>query len=133
MTVQSLWGDLGEIETRRTPTVILREQAELLAQLTNDVLKGEVVRTPFSTSERFLVSLMVVVPALQNYRLEVLSAFYHYLSIYPVKVHDSINDNEEVASDEEGLVEIVRKILTSEKVLRAIATLISEARMSSES
>lgn len=129
MPMQNLWGSFDDVETIRTPALILQEQAGLLGKLTNEVLEGEVRRESVQTLDGFAVSLYIVAPALQEYHLHILRIF-HRVSMYPVKVEDSINGYIYNASDEAEFVEALRGILSSEKVQHAIAALISEAQLS---
>lgn len=120
----SLWGDLGSIETTRTPNLILQEQASLLRQLTDGVLDGVVVRynrPPYLGSGLYITS-----NALDGYRLQILRT-RHLVDIYPVHVSDYVNDISYDVSDETELVGILEHIFTSEKVQRAIGVLISES------
>lgn len=130
MTAQNLWGDFGDIDLGRTPTVILREQAGLLRELTNELLEGRVTRSELPISHNFNVSLYVVAPALGGYRVKVVDLTYGFESSYPVQVFDSMRELEVIAKDEEVLVELLKKILSSEEVNRVISTLISESKMS---
>jgi hypothetical protein len=130
MTIKNLWGDFRDIETTRTPALILQEQAGLLAKLTNEVLEGGVTRSKNLRDDNFYVTLDIIAPALGRYRLQVLDLTYHYINVYPVRVRDSINDLEYKRYDEEELMGTLGRILSSNKVQKAIATLISESQMS---
>ncbi len=129
MPAQNLWGYLGDIATTRTPALILQEQAGLLGKLTNEALEGEVRRGPGANPKVLFLALYIVAPALQRYRLKVLDLRYSYADVYPVRVDDSINDISYTADDEADFVDILRGILSSEKVQRAIANLISESQI----
>lgn len=123
-TPNSLWGDLGSIETIRTPNLILQEQASLLRQLTDGVLEGLVVRynrPPYLGSVLYITS-----NALDGYRLQILRT-RHLVQIYPVRVSDYVNDIPYDVNDEAEFVGILGHIFTSEKVQRAIGVLISES------
>ena len=130
MTVKNLWGDFRDIETTRTPALILQEQAGLLAKLTNEVLEGEVSRRKHLQEENFYVTLEIIAPALARYRLQVLYLTYHYINVYPVIVRDSINDFEYETYNEDELMGALGRILSSNKVQNAIAAMISESQMS---
>ena len=132
MATESLWGNLEGIDPARTPAMILQEQAGLLGKLTNEILEGIVGRDLIGDSNKMIVSLYVVAPALQRYRVKILGLDYSYATVYPVFVSNSIEgDGRQVARTESDLVSILKDILSSQRVQNVIATLIAESRMSS--
>ena len=131
MATESLWGNLEGIDTARTPAIILQEQAGLLGKLTNEVLEGKVGRDLIGDSNRMIVSLYVVAPALQRYRVKILGLDYNYDTVYPINVSNSIEGVRRQATNEDDLVSILREFLSSQRVKNVIATLIAESRMSS--
>lgn len=134
MSAESLWGSLEGIDTVRTPSMILQEQARLLGQLTNEVLEGKVKRDPLvdmRENNNVKVTLYIVAPALQGYRVKTLDLEYSYATAYPVIVNNSLDGGEWTARHENELKEILKRILTSHSVTNVIATLISESRMQS--
>ena len=131
MATESLWGNLEGIDTARTPAMILQEQAGLLGKLTNEVLEGKVGRDLIGDSNRMIVSLYVVAPALQRYRVKILGLDYNYDTVYPINVSNSIEGVRRQAANEDDLVSILREFLSSQRVKNVIATLIAESRMSS--
>lgn len=131
MSAKSLWGGLEDIDTVRTPSMILQEQAGLLGELTNEVLEGQVGRDNIQDDNRIAVSLYVVAPAIQRYRVQILSLNYSYATVYPVGVSDSIQGRLRQARTEDELLSILKEILSSSYVKNVIATLISESRVSS--
>ena len=129
MTAQNLWGILGETELGRTPTVVLREQAGLLGQLTNELLEGRVIRRRRLAVAGIRASLYIVAPAIARYRVKILELNHGLMNIYPVQVLDSIGESEVSVEDEEGLMEALGSILSSEEVKRIISILMSESTM----
>ena len=132
MATESLWGNLEDLDTARTPAMILQKQAGLLGKLTNEVLEGRVGRDLIGDSNRRIVSLYVVAPALQRYSIKILGLEYNYDTVYPVNVSNSIAEVSRQATDEEKLVSILRDILSSQRVKNVITTLVAESRMSSQ-
>src|SRR5438093_13367585 len=66
------------------PVTLLRAQAARLAERTNGILEGKVESS--STSDGlFLHSLIIVAPALGNYRYELLRV-NHRIQLYPLEV-----------------------------------------------
>ena len=131
MSAESLWGSLEDIDTVRTPSMILQEQAGLLGKLTNEVLEGRVGRDIVQDENKMFVSLYVVAPAIQRYSVQILSLNYSYATAYPVIVLDSIKRRQRQANTEDDLLSILKDILSSSHVRNVIATLIAESRMSS--
>lgn len=131
MSAKSLWGGLEDIDTVRTPSMILQEQAGLLGELTNEVLEGQVGRDIVQDDNRIVVSLYIVAPAIQRYRVQILSLNYSYATAYPVRVSDSIRRSFTQAKTEDELLSILKGILSSSHVKNVIVTLISESRVSS--
>ena len=68
---KNLWGDLSDLETTRTPTSILEEQAKILATSTYKKLRGEVEKeTEYDRGfEDYIVTATfnIVVTKLNNY------------------------------------------------------------------
>ena len=129
MTVQSLWEIPSESETFRTPTTILREQAGILSELTENTLVGEIRHEePILNENTFTVSLYIAAPSLKNYRLKVLEII-HGTNLYPVKVANSLELDrfDEEAANEEEYKTILREILSSDSVQRAVSILMSES------
>ena len=125
MTEQSLWGDFGAFEAIRTPSIILREQAEFVARITDQILLGDVRQ--HSYEGRFTVELSIIAPAIQRYRYKVLESS-HGIELYPTEITDYVNDKRFSALDEEKLLGILRQVLSSGRMKETFAVLISESR-----
>ena len=132
MTTENLWGSLDGMDTVRTPTVILQEQAELLGQLTNEMLEGLVRRDVFRIPAKTVsVGLYIVAPTLRLYRVRILTLQYDVASPYPVTVINSIDENSGKAESEPELLQLLAEILSSEVVRKIISSLIAESQISS--
>lgn len=133
----SLWGNLPLTETTRTPVIILREQATILTKLTNALLEGVVtVRNTadiFSFGKQhkeFAVTLSITAPALDGYNIQILKVEYD-LVLYPATVYDllgEIQPDEIVCRDESELNAAIGKVLSSEKVQKAVGMLLAQSR-----
>ena len=132
MSTQNLWGNLEGLDTVRTPAIVLQEQAGLLGQLTNEVLEARVTREIIDTSSRINVSLYIIAPALQRYRVKILDVNYGFASVYPAIVSDSLTLKRRTAESEPALDKILGEILSSEGVRIIISSLIAESKMSSQ-
>lgn len=138
VTTENYWGDLPSADTERTPLIILREQATVLTKKTNGILAG-VVRTAtvhdfnspldlYATKPpKFRTSLVIEAPALDGYVFQVLDAEYE-LALYPVAVYDSVNRNKYDCADEAQFIEVIKTILTSVAVHKAIGMLLAQSR-----
>ena len=129
MTARNLWGDLGDLNTIRTPALILQEQAGYLGELTSGLLEGYIRRDSLARENRFDISLYILAPSLGRYRFKVLELSYTIERAYPVRIRDSIGGKDYNAHDENDLLRILGTLLTSESVKRVIASLISESQM----
>jgi hypothetical protein len=115
MTTKSLWPEIKE-SLVRSPASILREQADALSDVTNNILKGAVHHFPafiktyeildmednvehqeciekndsYGESRLAGFSLDIVAPKLNNYRFTVLTIAYDPLQIYPVYLSSNI-------------------------------------------
>ena len=126
MSTENLWGSLTDLPLVRTPTVILREQANLLGPLTEHVLRG-VVDQAESFGE-FSSTFYVVAPSVNNYRQEVMSIQYFINSIYPVEIIDNLHDGKDITcTDEIEFISEISKILQSCEMKNIISVLISES------
>lgn len=125
MAERNMWGDFKDLEKIKTPTVYLREQADVLSKNTNSVLMGGVT-TEVSPSGRFRVDLDIVAPALNNYRYTVVT-IRHSLKIYPLQLTDTTNNLAFECKDEEQLLSKLESILSSPSIKRVISTLIAQS------
>ena len=130
MTVQNLWGSLDELDNIRSPAVILQEQAALLGKLTNELLEGVVKRQSEPRHNRFEALLYVVAPALGPYRIQILEISYSLEKTYPVMFRETLDGRISRVDNEAILLKKLEQFLSSERVRKVLATLISESKMS---
>ncbi len=124
----------------RPPVLILRQQAILLGEKTQNLLKAEVVQNP-RLHDRFSYSFQIVAPTLENYRYNLFDV-WHGVQLYPVQVSLDETIAEEirqrsgdwnfttksdliVVDEEKGLIDLLREILRSQKTLRVIESLLA--------
>ncbi len=85
---KDLWGDIGVQKGPKPPVVILKEQAALLDQKTNNLLRGEVISSISDLKEPgdkvVIHQFVIVVPALKNFRYELFSITQRIEDSYPV-------------------------------------------------
>lgn len=132
MSTNSLWGDLDDLETIQTPKAILQEQAALLTRATKGILLGCVTIVE-AAEAGFRYDLDIVVPALNNYRYELLS-IYHGIDIYPTFVRSvhlesaSYFDGPVRCENEGEFCECIQRILSSKSVRTVLSRLKSQAK-----
>jgi len=126
VSTESFWGDLGNLEDVKTPGSHLREQAEVLTRETKGLLVGQVHQVP--QGDQISVELNIVVPALSDYRWNVLRVL-HPLAIYPLEVQESQTYEWQKCPDEAAFLATLKAILSSPKVRKAIATLLAQSKI----
>jgi hypothetical protein len=124
MSAESLWGELPRRGDLRTPLTILREQAVLLGEATNNVLVGDV-----ATSQRgpkFVSSLGIIAPALDNYRISILSITYD-MTLYPLVISKELAGGSVPCKDEGSFKQALKDTLSSPRVHQVINSLLSQS------
>ncbi len=136
-----LWPD--DLETKdsvQAPVVILKEQATLLGKKTGNLVTAEVKANRLFTAMRkataFRYDFFLCAPALGPYRYRVFS-IEHDIDLYPVLIDVGTDIRKEIFPDEsaraesspleapskEEFLEILKKILGSEKTRKVISAL----------
>jgi len=123
MDAGSLWGDL-EIKRIKTPTSIFKDQASALESISKGVIRGYVEIS--SRGSANTVTLRAIVPSLNNYSIDIVSAMYS-LEAFPAILIDLINDDryEELESDE--FDSMLAEVLQSDKVQRVLQRILSDS------
>lgn len=123
---KDLWGEIPSYETIQTPYTLLKEQASLLTQKTNGLLIGEVSRVQQYNIEKFVLTLQIKAPSLNNYTYSVVRV-EHSIQLYPLSVEDLAGTNLELdCSSEEEFEQALGKILSSPEVKRVISSLLAD-------
>lgn len=139
-----LWPDGLEPGTTRTPVSILREQAALLGQKTNNLVVARVstytvtgpvldLRRPgqhvsdIESPGQFGYTLKLVAPALDNYTFR-LFTIEHGMDLYPVKLRFGLAEQKEYeAASEEQFIAVLKEVLSSPETKRVIQTLLAQS------
>lgn len=125
MAKKNLWGELPTEDVIRTPLQILREQAAILGEKTENLLEGQVQQSV--ASQTFQNTLFIVAPSL-GYSYAVLSARYS-VDLYPVTVIDAqIGGNGITCEDEESFEQALTTILSSAQTKKALVGLLSQIK-----
>lgn len=125
MCAKNMWGKLDDLEPIKTPTLILKEQGELLNGATKGTLRG--ITTLQTVGDEFLIGFDIKAFYLNQYQYTLLTV-RHGLNVYPLTVKDKVQDKEYSCETEEAFVEAVEYILSSTEVRKIIQTLISQSR-----
>ena len=123
--------DLAQ-EDASSPVAILRQQAEALAAHTGHKLRARVATQP-DVSEllsgpnwKFRHRLVIVVPALEDYELDLVS-LYQGMNFYPIAAHLVKQDNVDLLEDEPSLKNWLKKAFSSPATRNSLRTLLSMA------
>jgi hypothetical protein len=129
MATKNLWGDIKAEATIRTPANVLKEQATALSEMTKGVLAGTV--RSGTEYNKFKVGLSIVAPALNNYEFDVVEV-EHGIELYPLKVTPAWEKygftSSQECENEEEFVAALGGILGSDRVKRAINSLIAQSK-----
>lgn len=136
--MHDLWPEnIGQAKPK-APVAVLQEQAALLGQKTQNVVEAKVGRVEIGRPDRFGYTFNIVAVVLGSYTYR-LFTIYHGIELYPV----DFNLDEDIATEvlgrtdktwslipvdsEEGLIELLGKILKAEKTVQIINALLSQA------
>jgi hypothetical protein len=118
-TQTDLWGDI-QPSAVRTPVAILREQAALLGNNTQNLVEAKVETSGIAGN--FIHSFNLVAPALDNYKYKLFTV-HHGPELYPISVNDQTNALE----TEERFVDWLRQRLSSDKTRKIVGNLLAQA------
>jgi hypothetical protein len=104
-----------------TPVAILREQAALLGQKTQQLVTAEV--TTQTRQEKFAHSFHLVAPALDNYKYEIFSV-HHGITFYPMQV--VYQGTAHQVGSQDAFLNFLRTIFTSTATKNIIQSLIAQ-------
>jgi hypothetical protein len=135
-TIPDLWSDDIRVNVR-PPVTVLRAQEGLLAKKTQGILQAKLLTSATETLVQH--SLYLIAPALNFYRVSLLSATHDREMVYPVTVTAQCwfseflpDEGEEVekkrvAATEEEFIDLVRQALRSTEVRGLIQSLIARS------
>ena len=132
---ESFWVIPAEVK-EKSPLTMLREQASALSEATGGLLRGEVSTRKWLNGLE--ISLNVVVPALGNYELELLTYRQPPL-MYPGRLVSLLDDQPGInlpaavgegfeIHREQEFADVLKFILASEKMQKTIAALLAQIR-----
>ena len=130
MASESYWGDLSGAEEIGTPVTVFREQASHLNSIAKS-LRATVATTHTGSLpgdiELFRTTLAIVVPNLDRYRLDIVSAVYP-LAIFPLQLSDDLSSEDSleiICKDESELRTELRAICSAPRTVDTLQRLIA--------
>jgi len=124
MAAKNLWGDLNDLSNLRTPHEILKEQGDLLGEMTNGLLEVKIERKQSHTV--FGYDVYIALPAMK-YK-ERLLRMSHDIKLYPVILHDAQESKQTNSETPEEFEENLGNILSSPETMTLIRGLMIQAR-----
>ena len=127
MVAENLWGALPPADDAQSPSAILKAQAALLSETTNDNLRG--VTSSERASGKLVTELSIRVYDMNNYEISLVRAS-HGAVMYPASLYNLLEDEYKALEchDEGEFKEVLGGILKSEKVQKVIASLLAQIR-----
>lgn len=130
MTEHSMWGQLDDIvNMMHPPALILKEQADLLVDVTSGYLEGKVHQLRSKNPDLFVYGLVIKARLLDDYTHSIVK-IAHTITLYPVELSD-LTDSfsfERRCETAEVLKRELGKILSSESVTSVLRSLIAQSR-----
>lgn len=116
---------MPNVEGHNTPVAVIREQASLLGELTNGLVRGAVHT---SGSDLVVHELNLIVPALNNYTYTLLFVRHDPLTLYPVYIGVPAWAEGGQAENEAEFTELLEQYLRDERTQSVLRSLIMQAR-----
>jgi hypothetical protein len=88
--LESLWPKTFTTPKLRPPVAILKEQASLLGQATQNIIVATVTSETRAASNTTEHSFRIIAPALGNYRVLLFAASHKPIELYPLKIISEI-------------------------------------------
>lgn len=112
-----------------TPLFLLKEQARLLSEQTKGLLQGE-VRSNVAGDGRLMISLYVLVPALNNYRYKVLDVL-QAPALFPGTIWSGSVDSGGEFDNLEEFRNRLQEVLSNSDLEKILGGLLSQATSAS--
>ena len=131
MSTVNLWPSFGQIPLVKTPKIILQEQADHLAVISNNFLNAEIVTTPHTSSFNKISHVLKVTAALvENYSTVIVMIDHDAIKVYPVTVTSRIKAMPVAyqAANEEESISLLQKVFEERETLDTIQSLLSQSK-----
>jgi hypothetical protein len=126
MSAENMWGEINDPRDQKTPTMILREQAAILNQLTRGILIGSIDQEP-TQNNTLIYNFAITAPAINNHKFSILTVQYS-LTIYPLTLTDHTTHVQRQCLNEDAFASTLKSILSSTQVKRVISALLVQSR-----
>jgi len=138
--MESFWPADLAFDEKNAPVTILREQASLLGQQTQNIVQAQVEPMSWLTNpEKFGYAFYIITSLLENYRYKLFTIEYD-VNLYPVTVKADEDIRDEIlgkniesltaqmsADSEEAFSELLKKIFHSQKTKKIIRAILSQS------
>lgn len=121
-----MWGEINDPVNQQTPTLILREQAAILNQLTRGILIGSIEQEA-TNNNTLIYNFAITAPAINNHKFSILTVQYS-ITIYPLTLTDRTTQVQRQCLNEDAFVANLKGILSSTQVRRVISALLIQSR-----
>jgi hypothetical protein len=128
---KSLWPKKFGVDKLRSPVSILREQAALLGEATQNIVIASVSTDP--RNEVLSHNFMLVAPGLGNYKVLLFSANHKPIEIYPLTIYSEIlapadkNYVQYVAKNEGEFLGNLKTVFSLPKTTQIIESLLAQS------
>jgi hypothetical protein len=109
------------------PVVILKEQASLLGQRTQNLVEARVLPGQSRNNSGFVYYFELVAPALDNYRYQ-LFEISHGVEFYPVRIEFEEFSGPRNAISESDFMQELGNIFSSARTKRIISSLLAQSK-----
>jgi hypothetical protein len=106
---------------------MLKEQATALSEETSGLLRGNVSTASDIGDSQLYITLNIIVPALNNYRFEVLT-YSQPITMFPGTLHSAAGNSGHRINNEQEFDSHLKSILASPEISAVVAALIAQAR-----
>lgn len=128
MSKKSLWGEMPDIASIRTPHEILLEQGQYLSEMTNGLLDFVIERKQKNTL--FSYEFFITVPVM-DYRQPLLR-ITHDIKLFPAILASEQSGEEYTANNQQEFEEDLEAVLSAEETRVSISGLLAQARLEAE-
>lgn len=126
--MESLWPDSIEVADHEVaPISILKEQAALLGQKTQNLVIAEVDSLVIDERELVANIFYLVAPALNNYRYQLFTALHEFEEFYPLEINVTFDEQKLTVTSEEELLNTLANIFSHPKTIRIIQSMLLQS------
>lgn len=118
---ENLWPAI-ELKGAVSPKSILAEQANILGEMTNNILKANTVRVQTDEANMIKFKFQIIAPTLNNYTFDLFTIEYNVLKLYPINFITSVDRSSEQKNEEEfkNKVSDILKSELTQKIIKAL-------------